>query len=329
MVDILRNKVENSDKKKMLKVLLVSSGNSSYGISPFVKEQGDALRKQGIHVDNFLINGKGIRGYLKNIFRLRKYLKRHDYDILHGHFIWSILVCLFQSKIIKIGTFHGCDLNRPSFRFVADKVVIPKLAISIVVSDKMAALVPKQKTTVIPCGIDIDTFCPMTNYVLPDNPLIVSGKVNILFCSDFQIPVKNAPLAFQAVNLLKENYDINLIELKGLNRSEVNLLLNLVDLVIMTSFSEGSPQIIKEAMACNCPVVSTNVGDVSWLVGNEEGYFISSHDPVEFARKIDLALQYGTRTHGRERLIQLGLDSESVAKKIITLYKSVLKRGTV
>lgn len=305
-----------------MKVLFVSSGNSAVGISPFVKEQGEALRRAGITLDYFLISGKGIRGYWRNIFLLRGLLKRNHYDILHGHFIWSILVCLFQRNIIKVGTFHGTDLNRKSFRWIADRIVMPFLDLSIVVSEKMASLVPGRKTAVIPCGIDLDTFYPNDDVETSMEAKIQEGKVNILFCSDFQRPVKNSPLAFEAIRLLNDKYAINFIELKGLDRHEVNHLLNRIDLLLMTSYSEGSPQIIKEAMACNCPIVSTDVGDVGEVVQGVEGCFISSFDPVEVADCIEKAIAFHGRTLGRGRIEHFS--NVSIAAAIKEQYEKLV-----
>jgi glycosyltransferase involved in cell wall biosynthesis len=99
------------------------------------------------------------------------------------------------------------------------------------------------------------------------------------------------------------------------------------DLLLLTSFHEGSPNVIKEAMACNCPVVSTEVGDVRFLFGESDGHFISSFDPSDVAEKIQTALEYSQttgRTGGNSRIIQLGLDSERIAEKIIKLYNNVL-----
>ena len=82
-------------------------------------------------------------------------------------------------------------------------------------------------------------------------------------------------------------------------------------------------------MACNRPVVATDVGDIRWLFGNEPGHFITSFDPEDVAEKIKLALEFSEkygRTNGRQRVIDLGLDSQTVAKKIINLYKEVLEQ---
>ena len=104
--------------------------------------------------------------------------------------------------------------------------------------------------------------------------------------------------------------------------------LNAANVLISTSFREGSPNIIKEAMACNCPVVSTNVGDVEWLFGDTPGYFLTSFDPSDVANNIQKALTFSKSTeavHGRQRLIELELDADNVSTKIIKVYESILE----
>lgn len=104
---------------------------------------------------------------------------------------------------------------------------------------------------------------------------------------------------------------------------------NAAELLLMTSFHEGSPNVIKEAMACNCPIVSTDVGDLRWLFGQTPGYFITSFNPADIAEKIKRAIEFrkkNSQTKGRERILELGLDSDTVAMKIIEVYKKVLAR---
>jgi len=102
------------------------------------------------------------------------------------------------------------------------------------------------------------------------------------------------------------------------------LLMNAVDVVLMTSFSEGSPQFIKEAMACNCPIVSVPVGDVPDVINEVEGCYISTYEAADIVAKLKQALKLEKRTEGRNRIIELGLDSETVAKRILEVYNRTI-----
>lgn len=149
------------------------------------------------------------------------------------------------------------------------------------------------------------------------------GVQLILFSGSFTETVKNYRLAKRAVRFLD---NVKLVELNGYTREEVNLLMNGCDVVLMTSFSEGSPQIIKEAMACNRPLVSTDVGDVREIIGNTDGCYITSFDPADVTLKLKKALVYGKPTSGREKITHF--DGRIIAAKVAEVYKKVLRPMT-
>ncbi len=302
-------------------VLIVCSGNSN-SISPFIVEQVEALNKFVVQTDYFLIKGKGVLGYLNNLRSLFEKIKKINPDLIHAHYGFSGLLAGLQRKVPVIITLHGSDVNYITNRFyskLASKLVVHTILVSRNMAEKIKI---KKNYSIIPCGISFDDSLPIGQQEAKNIMNMHSDKKYILFSSSFNRQEKNVDLAWKALNLMPD--EIELIELKGYNRKEVTMLLNAVDLVLMTSISEGSPQFIKEAMACNCPVVSTNVGDVRWVIGNTEGCYITSYKPEDVAESIRKALRFGKRTTGRERIKQLYLDSESVAKKIIAVYNKVL-----
>ena len=168
--------------------------------------------------------------------------------------------------------------------------------------------------------MDIQLFQPLDKVLARRKfKFDIAGKY-ILFAGAFQNTVKNAKLAIDAVAILK---NVELLELKGYSREQVVTLMNAVDGVLMTSFTEGSPQFIKEAIACNCPVVSVPVGDVPEMVKYIEGCYISTYEPTDVAEKLCMLLKSGKRTEGRNRVIELELDNVNVAKRIVEVYKKV------
>ena len=123
---------------------------------------------------------------------------------------------------------------------------------------------------------------------------------------------------------LQKINDVELLTPFPIPAKDVPLYLNLADVLVVTSFEEGSPNVIKEAMACNCPIVSTDVGDVKEVIGNTRGCYITSLDPGDVAEKILLALEFDNRTNGRNNIRYLELNV--IAEKIIKVYESVVKR---
>lgn len=129
----------------------------------------------------------------------------------------------------------------------------------------------------------------------------------------------------------EKNGEVELIELKGYNREEVNTLMCGANCLLMTSKTEGSPQVIKEAMACGCPIVSVDVGDVKERLNGIDGCFVV---PIgdrrleigKLAEALEKAMGFEGKTKGRERIIADGLTNEQVAKQIIDIYNKVVNK---
>lgn len=142
----------------------------------------------------------------------------------------------------------------------------------------------------------------------------------VLFSGAFDNTVKNAPLAKAAMDLVP---DAELLELTGFSRMQVATLMQAVDALLMTSFTEGSPQVVKEAMACGCPVVSVDVGDVRDVTDGVAGCFVTDRDEESLASAIEEALRFGRKTSGRDRIIGKGLTNDLIARRIIDVYESL------
>ena len=93
----------------------------------------------------------------------------------------------------------------------------------------------------------------------------------------------------------------------------------------MTSKSEGSPQVIKEAMACGCPIVSVDVGDVAERTsGVEGGYVVHTREPKDIAEALQKAIAFEGKTNGRQRIMEMGLSNDQVAARLIAIYQSLV-----
>jgi len=313
-----------------MKVLIVCSGNSQSGNNfkfeidqAFIFDQMEALKKFNIEFDIFLISGKGIKGYLIGLKKLKKKLKNTHYDLIHAHNGLIALVANLQMKIPVVATFHGSDINNKSTRLISNIACLLSKS-RIFVSSKLYSklfIKPSKNYEIIPCGVDFDIFYPVKKEESRQKINFSLNSINILFGSAFNNPVKNFTLAKKSINPLIQK--INIVELKNKSREEVAVLLNACDLLLLTSFSEGSPQVIKEAMACNCPIVSTDVGDVVSVIENTENCYISSYDSSDITDKISLVLQSNKRSNGREKIANL--DNKLIAKRIINLYNLVIR----
>lgn len=307
-----------------MRVLVVASYNKGY-FAPFILEQAKSIEKVGIVADFFGLEGHGIRGYLKALPLLRKKIAEFKPDIIHAHYGLSGLLANLQRSIPVITTYHGSDINEGSvLRF--SKLAMKLSAFNIFVSQKNVdkAGICK-KFALIPCGVNINNFEIQDKSSAREKLGWDINSEKVLFAGAFDNAVKNSKLAIDAVSKLQ---DVELVEMKGYTREQVAILMYASDAFLMTSFTEGSPQVVKEAMACGCPIVSVDVGDVAEVTKGVSGCYIAERNADDIAQKLELAMSFDGKTNGRERIIKLGLTNELVADKIIEIYKSVLNDNT-
>jgi len=303
-----------------MRVLIVYGGNKG-GVAPFITEQVDSLKQIGVEFKYFLIKGKGFWGYLKNLPHLKKVLKEYKPDLIHAHYGLSGLFANLQRKIPVVTTYHGSDINNNIIRLFSFLSIFLSKE-NIFVSNKLKSKIKVKKGVIIPCGVNLEQFTIVNHQEAKRNLNLKPEKIYILFSSAFNIPVKNYNKAKDSLEILNDN-NIELLEFKGYDRIQSNLLFNAIDLSLMTSFSEGSPQFIKEAMACNCPIVSTDVGDVKDNISGLKNCFIAN-TPQEIALSIHKILLNQNRSNGREEIDFF--DNNKIANDIKAIYKSILQK---
>jgi teichuronic acid biosynthesis glycosyltransferase TuaC len=306
-----------------MKVLFVGSGNKSGGVGIIVQNQGQSIINQSVEVDFFPIIGKGIFGYLKNVFLLRKYLKGKKYDVVHAHYSLSAFVATLAGCKPLIVSLMGSDTYLNStFRIIIRFFALFFWNTIIVKSEKMKESLHLKNAKIIPNGVDTSRFKPIDQKIAREK-LNYKGKDKlIVFIADPSRYEKNYTLALQAVELLNDSC-AELLPVYNVPNNEISYYMNAADVLLLTSRWEGSVNVVKEAMACNLPVVSTDVGDVRQNTNGLEGYYLSDHIASELADNLKKALLLDKgQIKGRERLIALGLDSETVANEMIQLYKT-------
>ena len=308
-----------------MKILIVHSGNAVHGDSnkyTFVREQGEHLRVLGAEIEYFAIVGKGAMGYLRNYKRLKETIKTYQPDLIHAHFGLCGALCVLQSQVPVVITCHNGE-TLTKYGNLISSLAVQRAKHTICVAqhiyDKLY-LKPRHYT-IQPCGIEVSEL--VDNELAKQKLGLPTDKYNILFGGSFTNLRKNVALANAALDILKRD-DINLIEMKGFSREQVTLLYNACDMLLLPTKSEGSPQVLKEAMAYNCPVVATDVADIAYLLDGVSNSYVTSFAPQDVAEKITRALECGQRTNGRERIEKLQLENSQVAKTIYSIYQQVL-----
>jgi len=315
---------------------------------PFVTEQGESLRQcmvDGVQcmVDYFLVKGN----YIKAAKELRAKIEEVRPNIVHAHYglsgITAVLAAksiipLFHQSIIPpkvVITFHNgetlnwkINLLTSFFSLFADHVIYVAEHIR-----KKLYFVNKHNT-ILPCGVPMAQMT-LTPYAKARQQLGWSDDTKyILFGGAFTNTRKNVALLHEALNITQKGQSlmcksqIEIIEMKGLSRPECVLRMCASDLFALPSKSEGSPQALKEAMACGCPCLATDIADVRTLLGDLDGNYICTFDPDDVAKGLQelLLLPSGYRTEGKKRIGELGYSNDLVATKLVEIYQSLLEK---
>ena len=290
-------------------------------VAPFIYEQMQDLKQLGCDFCFCFIKGGGLKSYLQAGRRMMRDIAEYQPDIIHAHYGLCCMVANLQRKVPVVSTFHGSDINNPKTRWIS-KIAIRLSKMNIFVSEKLRSIAGNpQRSIVIPCGVDVKEFYPMDKELCRTKLGIDLQKIYILFSKEFADRVKNYPLAKAAVEGL--NCEAELLEFYGYSREQVPLLYNAVDCALMTSFTEGSPQFVKEAVACGCPVVSTDVGDVAEVIDGVKNAFVSTYEVDDVLTKLQQAVQIG---HLSKTTLDSRYIDNNIVKSIHNIYTDICSK---
>ncbi len=306
---------------------------------PFLVQYAQALQKHGVTVNVFHFQGKGKPlNYIKAWREVRRQPSWKKTDILHAQWGQGAFPGLFSRKPLII-TYHGSDLQgivdkhgvyglRGKILVSLNRLIAHFADHCIVVSERLRQFLPPNiaPVDVIPMGIDLAVFKQMNKSACREALGLEQDKQYILFVSNPERPEKRYALAEQAVRLAVENNKLEntqLLVVSGEPYEKIPLYLNAGDLLLLTSSHEGSPVILKEALACNLPIVSVDVGDAKEKLSEIEGCYVCQTDTVEeIAENIGRALGNPIRIKGREAVSDLNWDV--IAQKTIAIYANSL-----
>ncbi len=307
--------------------------------------QIESLRAQGLSVDVVDVRGLPKLKYLQVLPRIR--LLAQQADVVHAHFgycgwLGRMALSFSGSRAPLVVSFMGddllgtpCndagDLTRFSRLMVRTNRVLARLASQVIVkSREMADVIAPTPSSVIPNGVDLNTFLPIGRESARQEMNLPPTRKVVLFPGDPSNPRKGHKLASAAVDVAARllSRPIDLVPLWGVEPQRVSILMNACDVMLMTSLIEGSPNVVKEAMACNVPIIGVRVGDVAQMLENVSGCSVCERDPQEIGEQLAASLSHPSSVDGRELLLQRGLGLESIARRVIGVYERALDRDT-
>jgi teichuronic acid biosynthesis glycosyltransferase TuaC len=304
---------------------------------PFVAEQVESLRRLGVEVDVLyfprLEQGRSVYRLLGRTVKER--VTSTDPDLVHvtyGGIMAAAVTRSIRDRPVLL-TFHGTDVLGGRGGGLLDEVgrwlgsvasrrAARRAAGVIAVSENIAAALPRSidrsRVWIVPNGVDLSLFRPRDRVecqrILSWDP----AHQHVLFPASPTRPEKRFALAQAAVGLLERYGAVELHALDGVPHEDVPVWINAAGVVLITSTHEGSPVIVKEALACNVPVVSVDVGDVRARIEGIAGCAIATPTATDLAEKVRLALRRKLPIDGRERVAELSL--ERVADRLREIY---------
>lgn len=334
-----------------MKILEVSRYKNNFADHqlPFVTEQGGALRAAGCEVDYFLVKGS----YIGAVRALKAKIRECRPDIVHAHYGLSAITAELQGLVPVVTTFHNGETHSWWVNMMTSLMSLrAKHVIYVAPHIRDLVYFKAKKYSIIPCGVSLEDCFLMDKAEARRKLGWSDDKKYIMFGGAFDNERKNYKLLAEAVERLAMSDEglgksqesrvksIECIEMKGLSRAECVLRMNACDVFALPTKNEGSPQALKEAMACNCPIVATDVADIKYLLGDLPGHYVlpnkkgdgawwkgDEHSAEELATLLKQALAFERRTEGRKRVEELGYTNELVAQKIIKIYQHVLEEN--
>ncbi len=309
-----------------MRVIFVASGNKSVGtVSAFVSSQFRSLQHEGLEMELFPICGHGWKAYAKGIVALRKKVKELHPEIVHAHYsvcgvVAALATCGLKTKVVVsiLGSFPRDSFKLHWVRFFIRHIWDATLTKSKRTADQLGMELP-----VVPNGVDLNQFSLMDYRDARKAVGFEENKKYVIWCSHPMRSEKRYPLAEKSVQKLNDG-NVVLYPVYDKPHDDVVRYMCAADVLLLTSYCEGSPNVIKEAMACNCPIVSTDVGDVRWVTEGVDGTYVSGKDdPEMLAGCLKKALVFNKRTDGRNRILSVGLTTDATARKIISIYESL------
>lgn len=326
-----------------MRILVIASVYMS-GHGNWLAEQVRSLRSARVDVDVIFFDPRETRlKYGLSLPRIIRAVASGRYDIIHAHHTYTILLVEIAKRLTgsktpavltnhepeildgdgRTRTWHPTSRLRHSLRL--KRFAAGRADFVIFVCRQLAAtLAIDRPQEIIPCGVDLDKFKPLDRMECRRQLGISSGKLVVFFPPNPKKRFKRFELARESYELVRRELPDSLIVTGGnIHADTMPLYYNAADVMLQTSFCEASPTVVKEALACEVPVVSTDAGDTREVIEGVPHCWICPEDPRELAHRILMA--NGHRAVGaRDHLLRKELGLEQVAERVTRVYERVL-----
>lgn len=331
-------------RKSVFMVIGASVRDGVAHVSPFVATQAASVREVGWEVFLGVVDDRtSLRGVLRNVRRLRREIAKANPGVVHPQYgsVTAAVGALLKGQTPLVVSFCGSDLQgtrAPGLIWRMRDIFGRQIGLHaarhaggiIVKSRNLFRALPRDlrdRAIILPNGVDTRWFRPLDQQECRAKlGWPIQAKI-VLFNNNNEY-VKNPKLARAAVDIVSRSVaGVHLHMISKASREEVLLMLNAADCLLVTSYLEGSPNIVKEAMACNLPVVSVACGDVAERLQSTFPGRVCEDTPGGLAEAMEEVFKTRSRSNGRQQLEAQGLTAAEVAKRLAGIYRAVQLTG--
>ncbi|MCU4754514.1 glycosyltransferase [Halobacteria archaeon AArc-curdl1] len=298
--------------------------------APFLQQQLEALEERGVSVTVRAVGGdptaarsRGPIPYFR-FFRTVRAEPLAEYDLIHAHYGLTAPMALAQRELPVVLSLWGSDVHGPVKP--VSRLCAPRCDEVLVMSQAMADAL-STPCRVIPDGVDLGIFKPQPQEKALETVGWSENVANVLFPYAPDRSVKNYPRARRVVDAVGKRLErpVELRTVSGVDHEAMVAYMNAADALLLTSHSEGSPNSVKEAMACNLAVVAADVGDVRERLEGVEPSTVATNDE-ELIDGLTDTLEHGVRSNGRDMVGEVSL--QATTDSLLEVYDSVIGDGT-
>ncbi|WP_455448726.1 glycosyltransferase [Natrinema thermotolerans] len=295
---------------------------------PFFDQQVSALEDRGVDCTVLEVpgrhsgdSGRSPAAYARFYPTVLSAVRSSSFDIVHANYGLVAPFALAQPTRPVVVTLWGTDLmGQQSWLRSVSRYGVRRADAAVVPSRPMSRELETDHE-LIPFGVDTDLFRPMSRAHAREYLGWETDRPVALFPYDRTRAVKDFPRARRLVE--RAEVDVELRTVTGVDHAEMPYYMNASDLLLVTSKRESGPMVVKEAAACDLPVVSTDVGFVRETVGDVTNCIVSDNDGALLGG-LERIVETGDRAHSRDAVD--GLSVDSLGERLSGLYRRVLDR---
>lgn len=336
--DALRRKA--SEGARSMRLLLVIPGDPDGNQMPFARRQGRAMEQQAgtVVAVHYLRERTSLAGLWRERRAFRELSRSFGPDLVHAHYgtITGLFTVVVSSAPVVI-TFHGSDLNptptdgrlRDLMGRLCSQFAAYFAAGIICVSEGLRQRLwwRREEVQVLPMGVDLAVFKPMDKATCRTGLGWGEHERFVLFNAN-NPALKRMDIAERTIALLIERGIPAKLQLLtgGVGPDRIPALMNACDALLLCSDREGSPTMVKEAMACGLPVVTSDVGDVRDRLRDVRPGAVVAQDANALADALEPVLRAPSRSNGRSLAERNGIDAAVIDRLTHRFLQGLLDR---